>query len=95
MASTLILLGILAKARSELGRPRQDEATSELGHLMCPGNRQLVEVPIDYDMEVPENIDGDTNNITKVHLMFDITQLKTVQEDMYVGFFQVICRAIC
>lgn len=85
MASTLILLGILARARSEIGligRPRQDEATSELGHLMCPGNRQLVEVPVDYDMEVPENIDGDTNNITKVHLMFDITQLKTVQEDM-------------
>ena len=82
MASTLILLGILAMARSEVGRPRQDEATSELDHLMCPGNRQLVEVPIDYDMEVPENINGDENNITNVHLEFDITQLKTVQEDV-------------
>ena len=79
---TIIFLGILDNARAA-GPPYDDE-----GVLECPGNKQIIEVPLGYDKEVPENIDGDYKS-TMVQLMFIISQLKTVQEDRWADLFDL------
>ena len=74
---TIVFIGILGYARAE----DYAEDYAEYDYVECPGNQQSIKVPIGYDMEVPENVDGSLEKITTVHLTFEITQLKMVQED--------------
>ena len=87
---TIVFIGFLGYARAE----DYADDYAEVDFVECPGNQQSIKVPIGYDMEVPENVDGSLEKITAVHLTFEITQLKMVQEDRLLNK-QLDSHAVC
>ena len=45
----------------------------------CPGFRQSVVIPTDYDKNVPDALE--TGNVTKVYIFFIVRQVYGVKED--------------